>query len=391
MKPFDMVVLSVGFPASGRRRGPLPRFSVLHPTRTVLPRRHPFNRWIRSESGIYVTGTYQGPKDIPETVTQGSAVAGRAMGLAGGGPGDRNGGEGTAPRKRMFPNKRPESGFLSATAASISPKPLTIPSVVEDVKTLDNVAHAENLLYACSQDSQDKIKSLVKEMGLNRIVVASCTPRTHEPLFQETIRDAGLNKYLFDLADIREQCAWVHKGEKEKATKKAKKIIRMSVAKSRNLLPVASDSVPVNASALVIGGGVAGLTASLALADQGFGVHLVERENRLGGLSTQVFRTLDQQDVQHFLKNKIAEVEAHPKIKIYTGTTVKDTDGFVGNFVTRLTDGTSFEHGAVHRGHRGGLLCSHRIRLRHGQADSDPEGAGERISPINPPTLRKPM
>ena len=342
---FDMVVLSVGFQPR-EDAGVFAQVFGIEPNPYGFAETSPFQPVDTSKSGIYVTGTYQGPKDIPETVTQGSAVAGRAMGLLA----EARGTETVVkelPPETDVSSEAPKIGVFVCHCGINIAQAVDIPSVVDDVKTLDNVVHSENLLYACSQDSQDKIKSLVREMGLNRVVVASCTPRTHEPLFQETIRDAGLNKHLFDLADIREQCAWCHKGEKEKATEKAKKIIRMSVAKSRKLLPVASDSVPVNASALVIGGGVAGMTASLALADQGFMVHLVEKENQLGGLSTQVFRTPDRQDVQHFLKNKIAEVNAHPKIKTYMGRTVKDTDGFVGNFVTRLTDGTSFEHGAI--------------------------------------------
>jgi len=342
---FDMVVLSVGFQPR-KDAGDFAEIFGIEPDPYGFAKTSPLQPVDTSKPGIYVTGTYQGPKDIPETVTQGSAVAGRAMGLLA----EARGTETVVkelPPETDVSHEDPKIGVFVCHCGVNIAKAVDIPTVMEDVKTLDNVVHAENLLYACSQDSQDKIKALVKEMGLNRIVVASCTPRTHEPLFQETIRDAGLNKYLFDLADIREQCAWCHKGQKEKATQKAKKIIRMSVAKSRKLLPVQSDSVPVNASAMVIGGGIAGLTASLALADQGFVVHLVEQENQLGGLSTQVFKTLDNQDVQSFLKNRIAKIRAHPKIKTYMGTTVKNTDGYVGNFVTQLTDGTSFEHGAV--------------------------------------------
>ena len=342
---FDMVVLSVGFQPH-KDAGAFAEIFGIEPNPYGFAKTSPFQPVDTSRPGIYVTGIYQGPKDIPETVTQGSAVAGRAMSLLAGARGTETVVKELPPETDVS-HQGPKIGVFVCHCGINIAQTVDIPSVIEDVKTLPQVVHAENLLYACSQDSQDKIKSLVKEMGLNRIVVASCTPRTHEPLFQETIRDAGLNKYLFDLADIREQCAWCHMGQKEKATQKAKEIIKMSIAKSRNLLPVESDSVPVTPAAMVIGGGVTGLTASLALADQGFVVHLVEKENQLGGLSTEVFRTLDHQDVQSFLKNKIAEVNSHPKIETYMGATVKNTDGFVGNFVTELTDGTSFEHGAV--------------------------------------------
>lgn len=352
---FDMVVLSVGLQPH-KDAGAFARVFGIEPDEYGFAKTSPFQPVDTSKSGIYVTGTYQGPKDIPETVTQGSAVAGRAMSLLA----EARGTETVVkelPPEIDVSDQEPNIGVFVCHCGMNIAQTVDIPTVVEDVKTLPNVVHAEDLLYACSQDSQVKIKSLVREKNLNRVVVASCTPRTHEPLFQDTIRDAGLNKYLFDLADIREQCAWCHMGQNEKATEKAKKIIRMSIAKSRNLLPVESDSVPVNPSALVIGGGVAGLTASLALADQGFGIHLVEKENQLGGLCAEVFRTLDNQDVQDFLKNKIAEVKSHPRIETYIGATVKNSDGFVGNFVTELTDGASFEHGVVIVA-TGGEFCS---------------------------------
>jgi heterodisulfide reductase subunit A len=203
------------------------------------------------------------------------------------------------------------------------------------------------MIYACAQDSQERIKKLVKEKGLNRVVVASCTPRTHEPLFQETIRDAGLNKYLFELADIREQCSWCHMGQNEEATEKAIGIVKMNVAKANRLEPIETDSVDVTPGAMVIGGGVAGMTAALSLADQGFDVHIVEKESQPGGLVRDLYRTLDGSDVQDFLKHKIDQVNAHPRITLHTGTEIKTTDGFVGNFKTTLKDGTTFEHGAI--------------------------------------------
>jgi heterodisulfide reductase subunit A len=191
------------------------------------------------------------------------------------------------------------------------------------------------------------LKQLIKEHNLNRIVVASCTPRTHEPLFQETIREAGLNKYLFDLADIREQCSWCHMGHKEDATKKAITITKMAIAKARLLQPLDTETVGVTPAALVIGGGVAGMTTALSLADQGFDVHVVEREKELGGLAKGLYKTLEGNDVQAFIKSRVAAVEGHSRIKVYKGVEVKKTDGFVGNFKTSLTDGTAFEHGAI--------------------------------------------
>jgi heterodisulfide reductase subunit A len=219
--------------------------------------------------------------------------------------------------------------------------------VVEASKQEPNVVHAENMIYACAQDSQQVIKEVVKEKNLNRVVVASCTPRTHEPLFQDTIRDAGLNKYLFELADIREQCSWVHMGQNEAATVKAIEITKMNIAKARLLEPVHTDSVGVTHAAMVIGGGVAGMTNAIALANQGYDTHIVEKESKLGGLVNNLYRTLDGSDVQAFVKETIAEVEANSKISVHLNTEVKKTDGFVGNFKTTLTNDESFEHGVI--------------------------------------------
>jgi heterodisulfide reductase subunit A len=222
-----------------------------------------------------------------------------------------------------------------------------IQAVVETAKTIPNVAFAADLMYACSQDSQETIKALVREHGLNRVVVASCTPRTHQPLFQGTIRDAGLNKYLFELADIREQCSWCHMGQNAPATQKAIDIVKMTVAKVKRFEAIHTDSVPVTPAAMIIGGGIAGMTAALALGDQGYDVHIVEKTDALGGLVKNLYRTLDGSDVQSFLADCIERVRRHPKIKVHTDADIKKTDGFVGNFVTTLADGTAFSHGAI--------------------------------------------
>src|SRR4030042_6167595 len=191
------------------------------------------------------------------------------------------------------------------------------------------------------------LKKIVREMNLNRVVVASCTPRTHEPLFQETIRDAGLNKYLFDLADIREQCSWCHMGQKEEATKKAIQIVKMAIAKTRLLEPLITDTVGVTPAAMVIGGGIAGITAALSLADQGFHVSLIEREKEMGGLLKNLYRTLEGEDVRNLLKARTEHVLAHERIRVYTDVEVKKTEGFVGNFETTLTNGKVIRHGVI--------------------------------------------
>ena len=299
-----------------------------------------------SRAGVYVTGTFQSPKDIPETVMQGSAVAGSAMSLLG----DARGSEvvipDLPPEKDISKDEARIGVIVCHCGINIS-QTVDVKKIADDAKSLPGVEHSEDMMYACAQDSQDKIKKLIQEKNLNRIVVASCTPRTHEPLFQETIREAGLNKYLFELADIREQCSWCHMGEKEAATKKAGDIVRMNVAKVQRFEPIFTDSVPVTPSALVIGAGVAGMTAALSLGDQGFQVHLVEKEQSMGGLLNGVYRTIEAADVQDFIKKRIQAVDAHPKIMIHTDTRIEKTEGYVGNFITRLSDGSQIEHGAV--------------------------------------------
>jgi heterodisulfide reductase subunit A len=209
--------------------------------------------------------------------------------------------------------------------------------------------YAENTLYACSQDNQKTIRETIAEKGLNRLIVASCTPRTHEPLFRETIREAGLNRFLFEMADIREQCSWVHRDDPVRATVKAKALISGGVGKARLLEPIALSTVPVTPSALIIGGGASGMAASLSLARQGFTVYLVEREARLGGNLRHIFRSADGYDWQAFLDRQIAEVASHPNVHVFLGSEVAETKGFVGNFVTRIRGETTDEvrHGVV--------------------------------------------
>ncbi|MCL5023259.1 MAG: FAD-dependent oxidoreductase [Nitrospirae bacterium] len=299
-----------------------------------------------SRDGIFVTGIYQGPKDIPETVMQGSAVAGSAMALLA----EVRGTETVAkelPPERDVAGEEPRIGVFVCHCGTNISSTVEIEQVVSAVKDLPGVAYVTNTIYACAQDNQEIIKQTIKEQNLNRVVIASCTPRTHEKLFQETIREAGLNKYLFDLADIREQCSWCHKGQNEAATKKAIRIVKMAVAKSILQEPLKTDFVGVTPACLVIGGGIAGMTAALALADQGFQVSIVERETALGGLLKNVYRSLEGDDVQKFLKETISRVLIHPRIDISTGVEVKKTEGFVGNFRTTLTDGATVDHGAI--------------------------------------------
>jgi len=208
-----------------------------------------------------------------------------------------------------------------------------VPDVVEYVKTLPNVVHAEHNLYTCADDGLAAIRDAIKEHDLNRVIVASCTPRTHAPLFKRTCEEAGLNKYLFEFVNIREHCSWVHMKEPEKATEKAKMLIAMGVAKAALLEPQEEERVPVEPKALVLGGGVAGMTAALSLANQGFETYLVEKEDKLGGFVRNL-DTLYQtgKDALESITPLIEKVTANKNIHILTSSTLKDVEGYIGNY-----------------------------------------------------------
>ena len=217
--------------------------------------------------------------------------------------------------------------------------------------SLPNVVVADRNLFTCSQDTQEKIKEYIRKYDLNRVVVASCTPRTHEPLFRETLRESGLNKYVFEMANIRDQCSWVHMHQPHEATEKAKDLVRMAVAKARLIQPLAGLSVPVNHNGLVIGGGVAGMVSALDLAEQGFKTDLVERGNGLGGQALKLYATHKGDTVRPYVEDLIGRVNHHPLIDVYLNTTIKDASGFVGSFTSTLVDDQGKEsqlhHGAI--------------------------------------------
>jgi heterodisulfide reductase subunit A len=228
---------------------------------------------------------------------------------------------------------------------------VNVPEVKEYAGTLPNVVVADRNLFTCSQDTQEKIKEYIEEYNLNRVVVASCTPRTHEPLFRETLREAGLNKYVFEMANIRDQCSWVHMDEPEKATEKAKDLVRMAVARARLIKPLTDLSVPVNHNGMVIGGGVAGMVSALGLAEQGFKTDLVEKGDRLGGQALKLHSTYKGDAVRHYVEDLVTRINRHPLIDVYLNTTIKDASGFVGSFASTLINNegreTKLEHGAI--------------------------------------------
>jgi len=342
---FDMVVLSIGLE---------PHRDAEEMARTFGIDRNAYGfaatSWTMpvatSRAGIFVAGTWQGPKDIPETVVQGSAVAAKVMEVLHDGRG-RDIEVFQLPEEKDNRTDKASIGVFVCHCGSNIAQTVDVAAVADSAAALPDVTHAQTLLYACAPDGQQTIKDMIREKGLNRVVVASCTPRTHQALFQDTIREAGLNKYLFELADIREQCSWCHMGDNRAATDKAVSLVKMNVAKTRHLEEIHTETVTVTGTALIIGGGLAGMTVALSLADQGFAVHLVEREKELGGLAAGVYRAMNGQDVQTFLHERIVAVHDHPKITIHKSSLVCKTDGFVGNFITTLVDGTEISHGAI--------------------------------------------
>ncbi|MBA7658404.1 hypothetical protein ES703_66355 [subsurface metagenome] len=295
----------------------------------------PVNPMETTRPGIYASGAFLGPMDIPESVVTASG-AGVLCGCL------LDYRRGKLAKERIYPPERDVSEeetrvgvFVCHCGANIG-RVIDVPSVVEYSSTLDNVVHAEEGLFVCSTDAAEQISNTIREKGLNRVVVAACTPRTHEPLFRDTLREGGINQYFFDMANIREHCSWVHSKQKEEATQKAKDIVRMSVARTVNLEPLQEFDLPVNRTTLVVGGGLAGMTSALGLANQGFEVYLVEKDTDLGGMARRIHYTLEGLDVQAYLRDLIRKVYQQPLIHVSHDATITDVSGYVGNFVTTV-------------------------------------------------------
>ena len=331
---FDLVVLGIGLAPPANVRRLAEQFGIELNAHGFC-KTNPVNPIETTRPGVFVSGAFQGPMDIPESVMSASGANAMAGGLL-------KSRRGKLDTERVHPEERDVSeedvkvGVFACHCGANIGRVVDIPSVVEYSKTLDNVAHAEEGLFICSTDAAAGIADTIREKGLNRVVVAACTPRTHEPLFRDTLREGGINQYFFDMANIREHCSWVHSKQKEEATQKAKDIIRMSVARTIGLEPLQEFDLPVNKAALVVGGGVAGMNSALGLANQGFEVHLVEKQEELGGMARRIQTTLEGVDVQAYLKELIGQVYQHPLVHVSHTATITDASGYVGNFVTTV-------------------------------------------------------
>ena len=345
---FDMVVLSVGLNPPADHEELADTFGIELDSsgfcKTVST-----NPMETTRPGILVSGAFQGPTDIPESVFSAGGAGSQCGELL-----DHRRGKLT--RERIYPPERDVSGeeprigvFVCHCGANIG-SVVDVPSTVDYALTLPNVVYAQEQLFSCATNSAKEITDTIKDKGLNRVVVAACSPRTLEPLFRDTLREAGINQYFCEMANIREHCSWVHSQEKEDATRKAQDIIRMSVARTALLEPLQEIDLPVIKTALVVGGGIAGMTCALSIANQGHDVYLVEKDTDLGGTARRIHYTLDGLDVQAHVRDLIRKVYRHPSIHVYMDATITDATGYVGNFVTRVKSDrgiTDIKHGAT--------------------------------------------
>lgn len=345
---FELVVLSVGLNPPKDAKEIAEKFGIeLEPH--GFCKTNPKNPIETTRKGIFVIGAFQGPIDIPESVFGASGASAKCGELL-------NYRRGELVEEKKYPEEidvkgqEPRVGvFVCHCGANIG-RVVNVPEVVEYASRLPYVVYAQEQLFSCTTNSAKEITDMIKEKGLNRVVVAACSPRTLEPLFMETLKEAGLNQYLLEMTNIREHCSWVHSQEKDAATEKAKDIVRMAVARAVALEPLKEFELPVDKRALVIGGGIAGLTCALSIANQGHEVYLLEKEKELGGIAKRLYYTLEGLDVQAYLKELIQKVYSHPMIHVYTEAEITEASGYVGNFVTKANTSrgpVEIKHGAV--------------------------------------------
>ena len=345
---FDLVVLSVGLETSPEALDLAEKLGIAL-DKNQFAQVSSFTPVATKKPGIFTCGAFNGPKDIPQAVMEASAAVCAAS-------------EGIAesrnqlirfqdlPPEKDFAGEDIKVGVFVCNCGINIGGVADVPAVREYAKSLPHVVHVEDNLFTCSQDTQEKMKEVIQEKGINRVVVASCSPRTHEPLFQQTIREVGLNTYLFDMANIRDQDTWVHQGDPVAATGKAKDLVRMAVARVSLLEPLHKISFGLKKTALVVGGGVAGMTGAHNLAQQGYEVKLVEKTDTLGGNALKLRQTWKGEDIQAHVWDLIARVSSHPKIQVLYNTVVEHGSGFVGNYTTTLNQGgqiQQFEHGVA--------------------------------------------
>jgi len=332
LEEFDLVVLSVGLDAHPDAVGMGKRLNIETNSWNYAVSR-PFDEVASSRPGIFTCGVYQAPKDIPETVAQALSSSAAACAILADSKATLLS-QKTYPPERDVSQEDPRVGVFVCHCGINIAGVVDIPTVTEYVKNLPHVVYADHYTFTCATDSLEKMKEIIEEHKLNRVVVASCSPRTHEPLFQDNLRQVRLNKYLFEMANIRDQDSWVHQGEPEQATELAKDLIKMAIGRALKLEAFQETQFQVVQRGLVVGGGLAGMTAALTLAEAGYDTTLVEKEAELGGLARRPHFTRDGQLVTPFMNELIQQVTAHPRIEVLTDSRVVDFTGHMGKFIS---------------------------------------------------------
>lgn len=288
--------------------------------------------------GIYVCGACQGPKDISHSVVQALAAAAEATrriislkkehGIL---PSEHEYSKVDVVEDRV--EQEPRIGVFVCHCGLNIASVVNVKEVVEDASSIPNVVYAKDLVFACSKDGVENIKEAIKKHGLNRVIVASCTPSTHEKLFRNVCEEAGLNQYLFEMVNIREQVSWVHRRTRREATDKAKELVKMAVAKARLLKPLKKIEAPVTPSALVIGGTISGLIAAKTIADSGFKVHLIESGEKLGS-DLDLYQY--DSEISEFISELVEYLNKHDSVEINLSTKIDEVKGSIGNFTVKL-------------------------------------------------------
>ena len=345
---FDMVVLSIGLQTSPETVALAEQLGI-ELTSGNFCKAPTFAPVSTNRPGIFASGAFQGPKDIPQAVIEASAAATAAGEILAEARGTNIIQAEEVPETNVA-GDRPKIGVFVCRCGTNIAGVVDVPAVAEYAATLPYVDYTADNLYSCSQDSQETMAKIIKEEGLNRVVVAACTPKTHEALFMETMTSAGLNKYLFEMANIRNHNSWVHKNDPELATEKAKDLVRMAVSKVALMQPLEEAQLDINQTAMVVGGGIAGMSAARSLARQGYDTHIIEKGAQLGGQANKLFKTVIGEDIQKQLAELVSDVEGQTNIQVHLNTELKMVEGFVGNFKATLENETGdqeLEHGVA--------------------------------------------
>jgi len=343
---FDMIVLSIGLEISPEIVDMAKKLGI-ELTDGNFAKTSTFKPVETNRKGVYVAGAFQGPKDIPQSVVDSSAAAGEAGAALSEARNTITLKPEVIPETNII-GERPRIGVFVCKCGTNIAGVVNVPSVRDYAASLPYVEYCSDNLYSCSQDSQETMSQIIKANNLNRIVVAACTPKTHEPLFQETLINAGLNKYLFEMVNIRNHASWVHKDTPELATQKSKDLVRMAVSKVALMEPLEEAELQVNQVAMVIGGGISGVTSAKTLAEQGYEVHVIERDARLGGQANKLFQTYKEENIADELGSLLTDVQSNENVHIHLNTTLENVEGFVGNFKSDLLtdkETTTLDHG----------------------------------------------